>query len=96
MYHGILAIAGANGMSLEVQASGHEKALRNFHCLICSHVLQDPVSTPCGHPFLQGLPGQEVCGEGLSCEGWVEKTVHFRIHEWHVAAYRAWYMQLVT
>ena len=34
-----------------LQLSEHEKALKEFQCKLCSGVLKQPLSTPCGHHF---------------------------------------------
>ena len=37
--------------AMRVQASEHERALRDFTCKLCKCVLTEPLSTPCGHHF---------------------------------------------
>ncbi len=34
-----------------LQLTDHERALKEFQCKLCSGVLQQPISTPCGHHF---------------------------------------------
>lgn len=34
-----------------LQLTDHERALKEFQCKLCSSVLQQPISTPCGHHF---------------------------------------------
>ncbi len=34
-----------------LQANEHERALREFTCVLCKGILQEPLSTPCGHHF---------------------------------------------
>ncbi len=55
-----------SSVPLDMQASGHEKALRNFACLLCSNVLQDPVSTPCGHHFCKSCLDNKFAVRPLS------------------------------
>lgn len=51
---------GAQGpKKLRRKASEHERALREFTCALCAHVLRLPLSTPCGHHFCK------PCLEGL-------------------------------
>ncbi|KAK9800861.1 hypothetical protein WJX73_001980 [Symbiochloris irregularis] len=51
--------AAAGPKKLRRKASEHERALREFTCNLCSHVLRLPLSTPCGHHFCK------PCLEGL-------------------------------
>jgi len=37
-----------------LQASAHERLLRDFSCSLCKGVLQQPLSMPCGHNFCKG------------------------------------------
>ncbi|KAK9844993.1 hypothetical protein WJX74_009361 [Apatococcus lobatus] len=63
---------------LRRQASGHEKALRNFACLLCSNVLQDPVSTPCGHHFCKSCLDKKFAGMGEVVEGKSSRAMRVR------------------
>lgn len=37
-----------------LQASAHERLLKDFSCSLCKGVLQQPLSMPCGHNFCKG------------------------------------------
>lgn len=36
---------------MAMQANEHERALREFTCTLCKGILNQPLSTPCGHHF---------------------------------------------
>ena len=43
--------AGGSPKRLRKEAAKAERALRDFKCGLCSNVLADPLTTPCGHAF---------------------------------------------
>lgn len=45
---------GMCGVRVRVQASAHERLLKDFSCSLCKGVLQQPLSMPCGHNFCKG------------------------------------------
>ncbi|KAL6751321.1 PUA-like domain-containing protein [Haematococcus lacustris] len=44
--------------------SEHEKALKEFRCLLCKDTLTDPLSTPCGHNFCKACLDKKFAGQG--------------------------------
>jgi E3 ubiquitin-protein ligase UHRF1 len=39
---------------LFLQASEHERLLKDFNCGLCKGVLKEPISLPCGHNYCKG------------------------------------------
>jgi E3 ubiquitin-protein ligase UHRF1 len=45
---------GRTSRHVSLQASAHERLLRDFACTLCKGVLSAPISMPCGHNFCKG------------------------------------------